>query len=65
MPQIERIGRLQRPLTIRCYACKHQAVWTPREAARKLGGECTTLDARRRLRCSACGNNSSGRIDFV
>ena len=63
MPQIARIGRLQGPLTIRCYTCKHQVVWTPKEAARRLGGECIVTDARRRLRCSACGEARSRSYD--
>lgn len=65
MPQIERIGRLKGPLTIRCYTCKHQATWPEREAWKKLGGETTTFDARRRLRCGACGEARTSRIDFL
>lgn len=64
MPTIERIGRLKGPLTIRCYTCKHEVTWSAREAARKLGGECMVTDARRRLKCSACGEARTHRIDF-
>jgi hypothetical protein len=65
MPTIERIGRLKGPLTITCCACKHQVTWSPQEAARRLGGECMVTDARRRLKCSACGERRSGFVDFA
>ena len=64
MPQIDRIGRLVGPLRITCGTCGRVAVWSPRDAARQLGGECTTTDARRRLRCSVCGERRSYRINF-
>lgn len=65
MPQIERIALLKEPLNIRCYTCKHQVTWSQREASRKLGGECNVFDARRRLRCGACGETRTSRIEFV
>lgn len=64
MPQLERIGRLQGPLTLTCITCGHAATWTVREAVAKLGGDCGVFEARRRLRCSACGEREGRRIDF-
>ncbi len=64
MPQIDRIGRLRGPLRITCGTCSRRVVWTPREATRRLGGDCTTTDARRRLRCSVCGERRSYMISF-
>lgn len=64
MATIERIGRLQRPLTIRCNMCGHRATWSPREATRRLGGACMVTDARRRLACSRCGARGSRALDF-
>jgi hypothetical protein len=60
MPQIDRIGRLNKPVVITCTACGHATTWTPAEARARLGGECTVYDARRRLGCSAC--RREGRI---
>jgi hypothetical protein len=64
MPTIERIGRLTFPLTIICWTCKREVTWTPKEATKRLGGECMVTDARRRLWCSACGERGRGRVDF-
>lgn len=64
MATIERIGRLTKPLTITCHGCGHNTTWPPREAARRLGGDCMVTDARRRLRCSACGARGSEFVDF-
>gem|GEM_PF-5903307 len=64
MPSIERIGRLRGPLTITCVTCGHRTTWTPREAVRRLGGECMVTDARRRLRCAACGECRTHCIAF-
>ena len=55
MPTIDRIAHLTGPLRITCNACGHQALWSKADAARRLGGESTTTDARRHLKCSACG----------
>ncbi|HEY1926605.1 MAG TPA: hypothetical protein VGG92_04000 [Caulobacteraceae bacterium] len=63
MPTIARIGRLQRPLTLLCSACRHRVTWTAAEARQKLGGDCMVTDARRRLRCSQCGQR--GTADFA
>jgi hypothetical protein len=59
---VARIGRLDRPLTITCGACRHSVTWPIREAIGKLGGGCMIPEAKRRLRCSRCGG---GRIRFV
>jgi hypothetical protein len=64
MPTIERIGRLKGPLTISCGSCGHRVTWTAREAACRLGGECMTTDARKRLWCSACGERRTYLIAF-
>lgn len=64
MPQIDRIARLEGPLRITCQTCRHEALWAPPEAARKLGGETHPTDARRRLKCSACGERRTWRIAF-
>lgn len=64
MAQIDRIGRLDGPLRITCNTCRHQALWQPREAKRQLGGDCTTVEAKRRLRCSACGERRTYMIAF-
>jgi hypothetical protein len=64
MPQIERIGRLQGPLTIACLSCGHRATWPVADAVRRLGGECMVTDARRRLWCSQCGERRTWRIAF-
>lgn len=64
MPTIERIGRLRGPLTVSCRTCGHGVVWAVAEAVRRLGGECMTTDARRRLRCSACGERRTYCISF-
>lgn len=65
MPQIERIGRLTRPLTISCKSCGRQVTWTVAEARRRLGGDCMVTDARRRLRCSVCAGKGSEAVDFA
>ena len=62
MATIDRIGRLNGPLTIHCGACGHTARWSPEEARRKLGAQCMIPDAKRVLRCSAC---DGGRDRFV
>lgn len=64
MAIIDRIGRLDGPLRITCSTCAHQALWTPREAKARLGAECTTVAAKRRLKCSACGERRTFRIEF-
>jgi DNA-directed RNA polymerase subunit RPC12/RpoP len=64
MALIDRIGRLNGPLRITCSACGHQALWHPRDAKAKLGGECTTIAAKRRLKCSACGERRTYMIEF-
>lgn len=64
MPQIDRIGRLTGDLRVTCSACGHQRRWTPAEARRLFGGECTTTAARRRLVCSACGERRSYMFEF-
>ena len=64
MPTIERIGRLKGDLAIACRTCGHRVVWPPREAARRLGGDCMVTDARRRLWCSACGERRTWCIVF-
>jgi hypothetical protein len=64
VPTIERIGRLKGPLTVTCHTCGHNTTWSALEAARRLGGECMVTDARRRLRCSACGERRTRCIDF-
>ena len=64
MPQIDRIGRLSGPLRITCTACRHHSLWSPAEARRRLGGDCTTTDAKRRLKCSACGERRTYMIVF-
>jgi hypothetical protein len=63
MPTIARIGRLERPLTLICGACGHRVTWSTAEARRTLGGNCMVTDARRRLRCSHCGQR--GTVDFA
>lgn len=64
MPQIDRIGRLRGPLRVTCTACMNTRVWTPAQALRLFGGECTTVAARRRLVCSACGERRSYMFEF-
>lgn len=65
MPPVDRIGRLNGPLRIHCRTCRHVATWTPQEARQRLGGECTTVDAKRRLKCSRCGERRTWCIDFT
>ena len=64
MATIDRIGRLDGPLRITCGSCGHQALWTPRDAKTRLGGDCTTTAAKRRLKCSACGERRTYMIEF-
>jgi hypothetical protein len=64
MPTIERIGRLKGPLTITCASCRHSVTWAVAKAVSRLGGECMTTDARRRLWCSACGQRRTYCIAF-
>ena len=66
MPQIDRIGRLIRPLVITCRTCGHRVVWTTAQARERLGGDCMVTDARRRLKCSACDGEgrTPGFVDF-
>jgi hypothetical protein len=64
MATIARIGRLKRPLVIRCHACGHGVTWSKEAAVRRLGGVCTVIDARRRLCCSRCGARGSQHVDF-
>lgn len=64
MAQIDRIGRLSGPLRITCVSCRHQALWTPREAKARLGGDCTTVAAKRRLKCSGCGERRTFCFEF-
>jgi hypothetical protein len=52
---LRRMLRGGRGLQLTCGACGHAAVWTPDEAIRRLGGEATPSDVRRRLVCSRCG----------
>ncbi len=56
---MEVVGRLRGPLTITCRTCEHSSTWSPKEASRRLGAECTVPSARRKLRCSACGERRS------
>jgi len=62
MTTIDRVGRLKGPLTIHCGNCGHAATWAREEAVRRLGGACMIPDAKRVLRCSACGG---GRHRFI
>ena len=64
MTQIDRIGRLKGPLRVTCGACQRTRTWTPAEAIRTFGGDCTTVEARRRLRCAACGEGRTWRLYF-
>lgn len=64
MPQIDRIGRLKGPLRITCNSCGHLAMWSPPHARARLGGDCTTTEAKRRLKCSACGERRTWMIAF-
>jgi hypothetical protein len=65
MPTIDRIGRLAGPLAITCGACRRCTVWTPQQATARFGGMCTTVDAKRRLRCGGCGERRSWMIMFA
>jgi len=64
MPQIDRIGRLKGPLRVTCASCGRTHVWTPAQAVRTFGGECTTVEARRRLACTGCGERRSWKLNF-
>ena len=64
MATIDRIGRLTGPLTIHCGNCGRATTWSAQEARRKLGGGCMIPDAKRILRCSACGGGRHGFIYF-
>lgn len=64
MPQIDRIARLKGPLRITCCSCRHEALWQPAQAVARLGGEANPTDAKRRLRCSICGERRTYRIEF-
>ena len=64
MATIARIGRLKGPLTITCHACGRSVTWAPLAASRRLGGDCTVREARRRLHCAACGARGSQFVDF-
>jgi len=39
-----------------CESCWHTGELDPEALLRRLGGDCTSADVRRRLRCTACGN---------
>jgi hypothetical protein len=65
MAQIDRIGRLDGPLRVTCTGCRNARIWTPAQALRLFGGDCTTTAAKRRLVCSACGERRSYMFEFT
>jgi hypothetical protein len=64
MARIDRIARLDGPLRITCRGCGHAAVWDPPAAKARLGGEAHPTAAKRRLKCSRCGERRTWMIDF-
>lgn len=64
MPPIERVAHLRDDLRITCLTCRHQARWTPQDARRRFGAEATTVSAKRRLKCSRCGERRTWLIAF-
>jgi putative SOS response-associated peptidase YedK len=50
-------------LEIHCSGCQRMVELTPTEACDLLGADCTTIEARGRLRCSWCGAVGAKRID--
>lgn len=62
MTHIERIGKLEGPLTIECYVCQHTVIWTKDQAVEWLGGWRQPYDARVVLRCTKCG--VKGSVNF-
>jgi ribosomal protein S27E len=59
---MEVIGRLRGSLQITCHVCGHAALWSQREASARLGDGCTVPRARRRLKCSRCGER---KVNFA